>query len=140
MKKKNNIVIDTNVIVSALRSNAGASFILLSLIDSEKFKINISVPLILEYESNAKKRTKLDAAVIEDIIDYICKIGRKRKTFYLWRPFLRDPKDDFILELAVESQSQYIITYNKKDFKGCHQFGITVLDPKEYLTKIGELQ
>ena len=139
MRKKNNIVIDTNVIVSALRSNAGASFILLSLIDSGKFRINISVPLILEYEANAKKRTKLDDEVVEDIIDYICQIGNERKTFYLWRPFLRDPKDDFILELAVESQSQYIVTYNKKDFRGCHQFGITVLDPKEYLTKIGVL-
>lgn len=139
MEKNNNIVIDTNVIVSALRSNTGASFLLLSLIDSGKFTINISVPLILEYESNAQKKTKLDTVVIDNIIDYICKIGSERKTFYLWRPFLRDPKDDFILELAVESQSKYIITYNKKDFKGCQQFGITVLDPKEYLTKIGVL-
>ena len=140
MKKKNNIVIDTNVIVSALRSNTGASFILLSLIDSGKFKINISVPLILEYESNAKIKTKLNADVIEDIIDYICQVGSERKTFYLWRPFLRDPKDDFILELAVESQSKYIITYNKKDFKGCNKFGIKILNPKEYLIKIGVLQ
>ena len=140
MKKKNNIVIDTNVIVSALRSDTGASFILLSLIDSGKFQINISVPLIFEYEANAKEKTELNIAVIDDIIDYICQIGSERKTFYLWRPFLRDPKDDFILELAVESQSQYIITYNKKDFKGCHQFGIEVLNPKEYLIKIGVLK
>ena len=140
MRKENYIVIDTNVIVSALRSNAGASFLLLSLIDSGKFKINISVPLILEYESNAKIKTKLDHGVIEDIIDYICLVGSKRKSFYLWRPFLRDPKDDFILELAVESQSKYIITYNKKDFTGSNKFGIAILNPKEFLVKIGVLQ
>lgn len=140
MRKKNNIVIDTNVLVSALRSQRGASYKLLSLIDSDKFELNISVPLILEYEENAKKRTSLKAQAIEDIIDYICEIGKERKTFYLWRPFLKDPKDDFILELAVESQSEYIITYNKKDFKGSEQFGIKILDPKEYLQKIGELK
>jgi len=140
MKKKNNIVIDTNVFVSALRSKRGASYKLLSLIDSGKFEINISVPLILEYEENAKKRTVLNYSTIEDIIDYICEIGKERKIFYLWRPFLKDPKDDFILELAVESQSEYIITYNKKDFIGSEQFGSKILDPKEFLQKIGELK
>ena len=140
MKKKNNIIIDTNVFVSALRSKRGASYKLLSLIDSGKFELNISVPLILEYEENEKKRTHLQANAVEDIIDYICKIGKERKTFYLWRPFLKDPKDDFILELAVESQSEYIITYNKKDFIGSEQFGIKILDPKEYLQKIGEIK
>ena len=140
MKKKNNIVIDTNVFVSALRSKRGASYKLLSLVDSGKFEINISVPLILEYEENAKKRTVLNYSTIEDIIDYICEIGKERKIFYLWRPFLKDPKDDFILELAVESQSEYIITYNKKDFIGSEQFGSKILDPKEFLQKIGELK
>jgi len=58
--------------------------------------------------------------------------------FYLWRPFLRDPKDDMSLELAVESESDYLITFNKKDFRGIETFGIKVLTPKEFLKMIGE--
>ena len=60
-----------------------------------------------------------------------------RKIFFLWRPFLKDPKDDLVLEVAVESQSEYIITFNTKDFKGCDKFGIAVVTPQEYITMRG---
>ena len=53
--------------------------------------------------------------------------------FYLWRPILRDPKDDMVLELAVESESNYIITFNKKHFKLAEKFNIRVLSPREFL-------
>ncbi len=57
----------------------------------------------------------------------------------MWRPFLKDSKDDLVLEVAVESQSNYIITYNKKDFVGVEQFGLKVLTPKVFLEKLGEI-
>jgi len=57
----------------------------------------------------------------------------------LWRPFLRDAKDDFVLELAIESNSKYIITYKVKDFKGIDEFGIKAITPKEFLNIIGEI-
>jgi putative PIN family toxin of toxin-antitoxin system len=142
--KKYSIVIDTSVFITALRSKNGASFKMLSLIDSNKFDINISTPLILEYEDVAKREQqaiKLKQHDIDSIIDYICLFGKKRKIFYLWRPFLREPKDDFVLELAFESQSDFIITYNKKDFKGVEEkFNIKLLTPREFLQKIGELK
>lgn len=137
------IVIDTNVIVSALRSRNGFSFDLLSLIDDKRFKISISVPLILEYEDaikRNKKVIKLSQANIDAILDYICLIAEKRKIFYLWRPFLKDPKDDMILELAVESESDFIISFNKKDFVGTTKFNIEVLTPKEFLQMLGEIK
>jgi len=136
------IVIDTNVFISALRSRRGASYKLLFEVSKAKFKQNISVPLIFEYESIAKREIKnlnLTEEHINYILDMICKVSQKCKIFFLWRPFLKDPKDDFILELAIESNSQYIITYNKKDFKDVHRLGIQVLTPKEFLEKIGEL-
>lgn len=71
------------------------------------------------------------------MIDYLCSIGNLWKIFYLWRPFLKDPKDDMILELAVVSRSKYIVTYNCKDFDGSNQFDVGVLTPKEFLIKIG---
>ena len=141
--KSYRIVIDTNVMVAALKSKRGASFKLLSIIDQDKFQISISVPLIIEYEY-ALKRTDLNILLteseIDDILDYICLIADKRKIFYLWRPYLKDPKDDMVLELAVESESDYIITYNQKDFKGVSKFGIKTLTPKAFLRKIGEIK
>lgn len=130
------IVIDTNVLISALRSRKGASFKLFSLLDSGKFVLNISVPLLLEYESIAMRELdnlNLNEEDINDFLDYICTIGNKCKIFYLWRPYLKDVKDDFILELAFNSESDFIITYNKKDFKKIEKFGINVLNPKEFL-------
>lgn len=134
---------DTNVLFAALRSKKGASYKLLSLIDSGKFKHNISVPLLFEYEDVAKRdlnASYLSEAEIDDILDYICAVSSKHEIFFLWRPYLKDPKDDFILELAVEAQCDYIITYNKKDFKGIESFGIKTLTPKEFLQLIGEIQ
>jgi len=134
------IVVDTNVFISALRSKRGASYKLIMAIGSGLFDMNISVPLMLEYEGAAKRligETKLTSDDIDDIIDYICSVAGRWKVFYLWRPFLRDPKDDMVLELAVASESDFIISYNKKDFHGSENFGIKVFTPKEFFKKIG---
>ena len=139
--KKYKIVIDTNIIVSGLRSRNGFSYKLLSMIDDERFKIYISVPVILEYEDALKReksKIKLLKSEIDDVLDYICLIAEERKIFYLWRPYLSDPKDDMFLELAVESGSEYIITFNKKDYEGIEKFNIQTMTPKEFLKRIGE--
>lgn len=136
---KHKVVIDTNVFIAALRSKRGASYKLLFEVSRDKFEENISTPLILEYESVAKKKSNLPDEQIDAIIDMICNISNKCKIFFLWRPYLKDSKDDFVLELAIESQSEYIVTYNKKDFKGVETFGVQVLTPKEFLEKIGGL-
>ena len=142
--KRYQVVVDTNVLVAALRSRKGASYKLLSLVDARKFTINVSVPLMLEYEDAAKRNTIisvfLNSEEIDDILDYVCTVANKRKIFFLWRPYLKDPKDDFVLELAVEAQCDYIITYNKEDFVDIERFGIKTLTPKEFLQLIGELQ
>ena len=136
--KKQNIVIDTNVLLSALYSNKGASYKLLSIIDSDKFVVNISTTLIYEYEEILKKKSKLEFKYIDSILNYICKIGKNNKIFYLWRPKLKDVDDDFLLELAVKSDS-IIVTLNKKDFKPAKQFNLKVMTPKEFLQYIGEI-
>ena len=135
------IVIDTNVFISALRSSKGASFRLLSMVGTQKFDFCISVPLILEFEAVAKRNTGslgLDSSDIDDILDYLCLAGNKQHIFYLWRPLLKDPKDDMVLEVAVESESHFIVTFNKRDFKGCEIFGINLVTPQEFLHLIGE--
>ncbi len=136
------IVIDTCVLISALRSRNGASFKLLSLIDSKRFTFFLSVPLVLEYEAVAKRMSRnlgLTHSDIEDIIDYLCTVGLHRKVHFLWRPNLKDPSDDFVLELAVESECNYIVTHNIKDFKDIKKFNLKAITPPELLRKIGEI-
>ncbi len=135
-----NVVFDTNVLISALRSKRGASFKLLSNVDRGVYTLQLSVPLLFEYESVLKRdcvHTGLCKKDVDAILDYLCLVSEKRKIFYLWRPQLKDPSDDFILELAVESRCRYIITFNKKDFERSNDFGIALATPKEFLTILG---
>jgi putative PIN family toxin of toxin-antitoxin system len=136
------IVIDTNIFVSALRSKRGASFKLLSLVGaSDQFEVNFSVPLVLEYEDVANRQSHingLSAQDITDVLDYLCSVANRQHIYFLWRPFLKDPKDDMVLELAVEAQCKYIISFNKRDFAGVEKFGLRVLTPQEFLSEIGE--
>jgi len=84
--KRLEVVIDTNVLVSALKSKRGASFKLLTLIGQNKFDINLSVPLILEYEDVVKRlveETALNEEDINDILDYFCSVSNRREIFYL---------------------------------------------------------
>lgn len=136
------VVIDTNVVIAALRSQRGAAHRLLWLVDSGRFEINLSVPLVLEYEAVAKRlsgQIPLGEIDIQDIIDYLCAVAHHHQVFYLWRPFLRDPKDDMVLELAVAAHCRFIITFNRHDFQGAEQFGIQVVTPQEFLVQVGEL-
>ena len=134
------IIIDTNVLLSGLQSNKGQSFKLLQKLLKDEIRIGISVPLVLEYEKILKKqlsRTIFTTEEIDSIISYLCKVGVPIKVFYLWRPYLRDPYDDHILEVALSANCKYIVTYNKKDFTDVKQFGIEILSPYEFLERIG---
>ncbi|MCU0577948.1 MAG: putative toxin-antitoxin system toxin component, PIN family [Desulfobacterota bacterium] len=136
------IVIDTNVLFTALKSRRGASYKLVSLLPTEKFSIAVSVPLIIEYE-DVLRRGKFPAFITEkdisDFIDFFCYLGDRQDIFFLWRPFLPDPADDLVLEVAVAGGCDAIITYNKRHFKGVNKFGLRILDPKEFLNEIGVL-
>lgn len=135
------VVIDTNVIISGLQSDMGYSYRLLEMLPDERFTICLSVPLVLEYEAQIISNISQEVLSMSDIgvfIDYICKIGSKVPIYYLWRPYLKDPFDDHILELAIASQSEYIITFNKKDFKNIEQYGIKIVNPKEFIGLLQE--
>ena len=137
------IVVDTNVIVSGLRSRRGASYRLLSLIGkSAVFEISLSVPLLLEYEDALKRHARqlgMTHEDIDDVLEYLCSVASLHEVYYLWRPVLRDPKDEFVLELAVGAGCETIVTYNTRDFAGAGTFGIVVERPREFLKRIGEV-
>ena len=109
----------------------------------DRFEINVSVPLVLEYEAVATPQLdaiQLSDQDIYDVIDYICAVANKHLISYLWRPYLPDPGDDMVLELAIAAGCDYIITYNKRDFPGIERFGIQSLTAQEFLQLLGELQ
>lgn len=127
------IILDTNVLFSALRSRLGASFRLLNMVGQARFSLQVSAPLIAEYEAVLKRgQLSLSDAQIDDVIDYVCAHSEHHKIFYLWRPALKDPNDDFLLALAVKSQAS-IVTWNVADFKKANTWGIDVITPQQLL-------
>ncbi|MBX9854672.1 MAG: putative toxin-antitoxin system toxin component, PIN family [Gemmatimonadaceae bacterium] len=138
---KPHVILDTNVVIAGLRSRRGASFALLELLADGAYEISVSVPLVLEYEAVAKRQARelgLTHADIDVVVDFLCQQAHHSKIFYLWRPFLRDPTDDMVLEVAVEAQCRYIVTFNTRDFAGVKQFGIQTLTPGEFLALLKE--
>jgi predicted nucleic acid-binding protein len=94
---------------------------------------------LFEYEDVLKRNSRKLGLTFKDIdsfLDNICSLGSFQKIHYLWRPFLPDPKDDHVLELAVASQVNSITTFNTKDFKGIEQFGVKIIEPKQLLEAI----
>jgi putative PIN family toxin of toxin-antitoxin system len=136
-----NVILDTNVFIAALRSRRGASFQILSMVGTDRFDISLSVPLVVEYEAVAKRQAKqlgLSFQDIDDILDYLCQVAKPCDIYFLWRPFLRDPKDDFVLEAAIHSEADYIVTHNLRDFEGAQEMGVNVITPQQFLQLLGE--
>ena len=136
------IVIDTNVVIAALRSKNGASYKLLSLVGTKKFEIHDSVALMLEYEDVIQRHrteVRLSQDDVSVFIDSICSMAHHHKIYFVWRPSLPDVNDELLLELAVSARCEYIVTHNTRDFKGTEKFGIQAITPKEFLQMIGEV-
>lgn len=135
-------MLDTNVIYAALRSKTGASHALLRMVGTGRFDFYLSVPLVLEYEDVLKRESLAIGYTADDVdtlIRYLCAVGRPQKIHFLWRPQLRDPKDELILELAANANCRYIVTFNTRDFRGSERFGVTAITPAEFLALLGGL-
>jgi putative PIN family toxin of toxin-antitoxin system len=130
------IVVDTNVVVSALRSSHGASFALLRSLGDSRWQLNLSTTLALEYESALKrvmKNQNRPLSLAEEAVDALITAANRVSIPCRYRPVLPDPSDDFVLELAVESGASYVVTYNIRDFKGLERYGVRAVRPGEFL-------
>jgi putative PIN family toxin of toxin-antitoxin system len=133
------VVLDTNILVAAFRSSLGASYRLLQTLEERRWRPVISPTLAFEYEAVLKRGVPeigLALPDIDDFIEYLCSRSRLVQIYFRWRPVLRDPDDDRILEVAVRTQSP-VVTFNARDFAGAERFGIRVISPKEMLTLVG---
>jgi len=137
------VVLDSNVLVSGLRSRLGTAFRLLSLLGSDRFVTVVSVPVVLEYEKallDVEHGLPYSREEIRRFLDYFCAASDCRKVYFLWRPCLRDANDDMILEAAVAGRCGYIVTFNVKDFSGVARFGIRALPPRDFLRGLGVIR
>lgn len=131
------VVLDTNVLVAALRSPLGASAALLRQLPSSRWMPAISVPLYCEY-CDVLSRPGMVSNVLthQDVLAFcrlVAALSYEQPIYFLWRPFLPDPKDDHLLEVAFAAGASHLITYNLKDFRGTQEFGVTCLTPVDFL-------
>jgi predicted nucleic acid-binding protein len=109
---------------------------------SDTFEISLSVPLVLEYEDALARHLEespLNEQDTQDLLDFLCSAAHCQQIFFLWRPYLKDPKDDMILELGVAARCTAIVTHNVQDFHGIGRFGVEVYTPREFLHLLGEV-
>jgi len=121
--------------VAALRSRRGAAFQVLFAMRERRLEFVLSVPLFLEYEDVLKRPgvVPLPTDSIDRLLRLLASYSHKQDIFFLWRPHLRDAKDDMVLEVAVAARCQWIVTFNTRDFQGAEQFGIDILTPQQLL-------
>ncbi len=130
-------VFDTNVIISALKSTQGASFQLIGLVRSGVLRPAVTAPLVFEYDDVACRPgflPHLSATEMTAFFDWFVSVSSQHKVHFLWRPLLRDPKDDMVLEAAVAASADYLITFNTSDFEGASSLGVRVVTPPQILS------
>lgn len=115
-------VLDTGVLVAALRSSRGASRQLLLAALDRRFELLLSVPLMLEYEAVLTRHEHLAAsglttADVEGILDDLAVVAKPVRLAFRWRPRLSDPNDDMVLETAMNGSADAIVTFNRRDFQ-----------------------
>jgi putative PIN family toxin of toxin-antitoxin system len=136
------IVLDTSVLVAAARSRNGASFALVSALPHPRFQICLSVAVYTEWQAILSRPEHLppgaDADAAIGFIRYLASLAHLQDIHFLWRPFLRDPDDDMLLECAVAAGCAYIVTHNIKDFRRTEQLGVKAVTPGQFLQILKE--
>ena len=133
-------ILDTSVLVAGLRSNRGASFQILRAVRAGDIRIAVSVALVLEYESVILRPGLVPGFTADEhrrIVDGLCQLADHQQVFFAWRPFLPDPDDDLVLELAVAASAAFVITHNISDFRGSESMGVRAITPATTLNMIG---
>ena len=133
---------DTDTVVAAMRSPGGASAAMIRAVRRKHATLLLSVPLAIEYEavcrrSEHREASGLSGQQVEIFLDAIIAMGEPVPTHFLWRPQLRDPNDEMVLEVAVNGRADALVTFNVRDYGTAPaQFGVAVLLPREAIARI----
>ena len=135
-------MLDTDAVVAAMRSPTGASAAIVRAVRQRWATLLLSVPLALEYEavcrrSEHRMEAGLSERQVEIFLDAIIAMAEPVPTHFLWRPQLRDPNDEMVLEAAVNGRAEALVTFNVRDYgAAASQFGVEVLLPREAIARI----
>lgn len=127
------VVLDTNIIVAAFQSATGASNAILRELGTRKFTHVYSNALLYEYEEVLLRLNLLSVTQLETFLAFFVQQGEAAMIYFRLRPQLKDPKDEHVLELAVNARVAYLVTFNLKDFVPARHFGINVILPRDFL-------
>ena len=132
------IVLDTSVLFAAARSRNGASFQLVSMLPTPRFDFALTIALYTEWQAVLTRPEHMPPGVTVaaalGYLRYLASLAHLQDVHFLWRPFLRDPDDDMVLECAITSGSQYIVTHNVKDFRRASELKVQAIKPADFLT------
>ena len=135
-------IFDTSVLVAALRSQRGASFVILQALRAGLLKGGASTALLLEYEDVLKREVNLQhfwvsGDEVDVVLGVLATVLQPIVIDFRWRPQLSDPNDEMVLEYAVNSQASAIVTFNARDFLPmASRFGVEILAPNVLIQRL----
>jgi putative PIN family toxin of toxin-antitoxin system len=136
------LVLDTDAVVAAMRSPTGASAAIVRAARQRQATLLLSVPLAMEYEAVCRRpEHRMEAGLserqVEIFLNALIALAEPVLTHFLWRPQLRDPNDEMVLEAAVNGRAEALVTFNVRDYgTAASQFGVEVLLPREAIARI----
>lgn len=134
------IALDTSVLVAASRSRNGASFQIVSMLPSTQFEIALTIAVYTEWQAVLTRPEHLPPGVTADMalgfVRYLASVAHLQDVHFLWRPFLRDPDDDMVLECAVASGCEFIVTHNVRDFRRVEELNVRAIAPADFLNRL----
>lgn len=137
------IVLDTSVLVAAARSRNGASFQFVSMLPTPRFELALTIALYTEWQAVLTRPEHMPPGVTVaatlGYLRYLASLAHLQDVHFLWRPFLRDPDDDMVLECALASGSRYIVTHNVKDFRRAPELKVQAITPADFLKLLRKL-
>jgi len=141
--KRYRVILDTNVILAAMRSRTGASYRLLMTIVHARWQSVMTPELMYEYEDVARRPGNapgLSPQDITDILDLIYRESHRQLVWFSWRPASPDPGDDLVLDAAIAGGCDFVVSFNERHLRAARDFGIEVLTPAALLKLIGEIK
>jgi len=139
------LVLDTNVLVTALCNRDGASHLLIRWALADNISLLASPPLWLEYEAVLKRpeirlRHGISIENLDIVFDTLAAHVEPGHMSYLWRPQLRDPNDEMVLETALNGAADALVTFNTKDFAdAAGRFSLKLMTPAECIKLTGDI-
>jgi len=142
MRSVRRVVLDTSIIVAALRTRRGAANAVLRLVAKRRLVALATPPLFLEYEDVLKRPEQqlvhgLTAEGVDRFLGELAALLEPVEIHFQWRPQARDPSDEMVLEAAINGSADALVTYNVTDFRPAgERFGISIVRPADVLGKV----